>query len=330
MKVFLGIAGVLAAISVIYLVDQNFFEVTHNPERDCSGLKLTKQVLEAHVENYGNRLSPNTKADFIAHLDGELLSKGVMTTDQFSRRISGTKKTDNAIVLFGGSVLLGTGVNDDQTIASELQKRVNNYSVYNYGSRATSPNNVYRYLHFNDLKNELPHKNFHFIYANSYVTAHSVNAAPEYSGWLNMSPWFVLEGDKLVYKGKMMDRPYHEKYLKLGSSGMYQASGSSGFLLKDNFPLLCALYKGLDRKLKSLYSEARFTVVNFPLSDSEDQIKFLNKCLMESNVEFIDLNERLPEMVDTNEELVFPCLDHFTPKSSIVIAEELIKLFGLK
>ena len=125
---------------LIYLVDQKFFEVTHNPERDCSGLEFVKQVGETQIEHYGNRLPPNSKKEFLVHLDGKKLSQGYMTSNQYSQRVSGTKMTDNAIILFGGSVLLGTGVNDDETIASELQKRVNEYSVYNYGSRATAPN----------------------------------------------------------------------------------------------------------------------------------------------------------------------------------------------
>ncbi|MCP4913198.1 MAG: hypothetical protein GY909_08760 [Oligoflexia bacterium] len=330
MKVFLSVLGVLAAISLIYLVDQNFFEVTHNPERDCSGLEFVKQVGETQIEHYGNRLPPNSKKEFLVHLDGKKLSQGYMTSDQYSRRVSGTKMTDNAIILFGGSVLLGTGVNDDETIASELQKRVNEYSVYNYGSRATAPNNVYHYLHYNDLKSELPHKNFHFIYANSYVTAYSVDASPEYSGWLNMSPWYVLENGKLVHKGKMMDRPYHEKYMKLGSSGLYQASGSSGFLIEDNYKLLCELYKGLDRKLKEIYPGSRFTVMNFPLNDEPEQVEVIQECLEDAGIEFVDLSEKLSHMNEENDELVFPCLNHFTPKSSIEIAEELIRIFNLK
>lgn len=53
-----------------------------------------------------------------------------------SRKISNENKTqqNDQIVFIGGSVMLGWGVNDDQTFTSLLQKRIKNYKIKNFAS----------------------------------------------------------------------------------------------------------------------------------------------------------------------------------------------------
>tara|TARA_R110002072_G_scaffold276051_1_gene437374 strand:+ start:103117 stop:104112 length:996 start_codon:yes stop_codon:yes gene_type:complete len=331
MKIVLSIAGVVLALLIVFFIDREVIEVEHNTEDGCENLELTKRVEEGIYKNYGLRIPPNTKGEFEVLLDGKILTSGKVNTDQYHRRLSGVKQTDNAFVLFGASVLFGTGVSDEETIAYVLQSKVNEHSVYNYASRATAPNNIYHFLKNHDLRPELPHGNFHFVYVQSHATAYSVDAAPEYSGWMHLSPWYSLEEGKLVHKGVMEDRPYHKKYLELAKSGTYRNSGLSTELSNDEvYELTCHLYTGIRKELIKQFPKAKFSVVNFPLSNNEKEIEYISSCLKKDNIPFFNFAEMLKEMDEGSPEFVFPCLDHYTPKSSDALSDLFIKMFDLK
>ncbi|MDC1173940.1 hypothetical protein OAT67_00980 [Bacteriovoracaceae bacterium] len=71
-------------------------------------------------------------------------------------------------------------------------------------------------------------------------------------------------------------------------------------------------------------------MVNFPLSNNEKEIEYISSCLKKDNIPFFNFAEMLKEMDEGSPEFVFPCLDHYTPKSSDALSDLFIKMFDLK
>ncbi|MCH8903791.1 MAG: hypothetical protein IIA45_07760 [Bacteroidetes bacterium] len=131
------------------------------------------------------------------------------------------------INMLGCSVLFGTGLNDDQTIASQLSaitgREVKNYGVEGYGTQQ---------IH-SIIKNNPEMNNSGlalYIFTNDHVSR-VIGTMEVYNSWGREMPYFKIADAELEYAGNFQDdRPYR--------AWVYQVLGKSSIVkyFKLNFP----------------------------------------------------------------------------------------------
>jgi len=129
--------------------------------------------------------------------------------DRFHRRVvpgQSTETKKRSVLVFGNSLALGEGVQDDETLPAQLAKHLPSYQIYNLGGTGYTPNHI--------LKN-LQNKNFPRHQGINEPTGISVLLFTDQdinrvigrfseiraNRWRALAPCFELESGKLLDKG---------------------------------------------------------------------------------------------------------------------------------
>lgn len=106
-------------------------------------LDYSEKMIPASSWSLEGGMVPNVRAQSrLRRADtGEILYEAVYTTDDYGRRITTGLEhgpRNKHLILLGCSLVFGEGINDDQTLSSQIAKITPRYRVYNSGESAAS------------------------------------------------------------------------------------------------------------------------------------------------------------------------------------------------
>lgn len=222
------------------------------------------------------------------------------STDKFGRRIVFEKKNKSSsdtgqLFLFGGSEVLGKGVNDEETIANQVLQIADFVTVKNYGGPGFGVQHALELLQFSDLTKEAPPDPDRNIGILIYGDDHVNRAAGTWAiatAWGASFPYYELDSeDKLVFKGTFASGGRFSPVLLLAKKSLILdtifAWIHGYFSFSDsNIRLTAKLILALKEEFLSKYKNARFYVVTSPITSKSTPR--LQKLLKEFGVEILD------------------------------------------
>lgn len=189
MLIFLGLYGIAQGVCW-YLNTERANRIVREGTHSTGESYAFDRVL-----GYGPK--PNTLGDARFLMDGEVVFAYQYTTDEQRRRIvpaspaSGGPYT-RALLLFGGSYAFGEGVNDDETLAHELAKRLPNTRVYNYAFSGYGTGQLLARLESYDLRAEVAEPEVAALYVFIPNHVRRVNGSYSVINWSRHSPYYQL------------------------------------------------------------------------------------------------------------------------------------------
>ncbi len=221
------------------------------------------------------------------------------TTDEFGRRVvlNKTKSPGDSgqLFLFGGSDVLGKGVNDGETIASQLAPLTDFAVIKNYGGPGFGAQHILELLQFSDLTKEAPpnpEKNVGlFFYVDDQVNRTNGTWAIA-TEWGSQFPYYALDSeDKLVFKGTFESGHRYSPLLLLAKKSvlldtlMSKASSYLSFSDAD-IRLTAKILAAIKEEFVSKYKNGKFYVVINPIT--KKSAPRLRTLLNEFGVDIID------------------------------------------
>ena len=120
------------------------------------------------------------------------------TIDPSGRRVTipsaSIAHSKKQILFFGCSFVFGIGINDDETLSSQVAAQTVQYEVFNYGVGGWGPNNLLRLLNSKSFGSDLPKKKGIAIY--EFIDHHmdrifgSLNLFQLNPDWINSLPFY--------------------------------------------------------------------------------------------------------------------------------------------
>ena len=330
LAIFMGFA---IAILLVIFVDKTFgwymdIKGNHSPffplSDDTDGLGWTIRV------NNKKELQETTKNYFLARKkvrDGNTIYDATYNFDALYRRqVPGQpdEDVDKFIIFFGGSQTFGEGLNDWETIPALVQKDALSHRVYNYAYSGYGPHQMLRKLETFTLQNEVSETQGIAFY--QYFTFHipRVLGTMGYINWAGgAAPYYhVNSKGQLEHSGSFATGRFIKTlfYWLLGKSAIakYYHVDLPAKLTYQDYDLVCRVIGKSRDVFIDQYPDSRYVVI-LGLTTSKNDT-FIKECLEENSIEYVDLRN----LNTGNKDLAFPHDDHFTPKATRLIAEQLV------
>lgn len=198
----------------------------------------------------------------------EVLFDAVYSTDKYSRRITVPQnKADQALIFLGCSYTFGWGVNDDETLPSQLAALMPEFSVLNYGFNGAGAQHILEILRSKKIHTHgLPEKAaviypFLHVHIRRAIGVYDISKSKSFGKYF---PWYELEGDKPVRKGNFSDRRrrwnWNQAYRrKHGIKNWY-----GEYIIKEDALLVCRLLEHGKRLFESHFDSLGFFILIFP------------------------------------------------------------------
>lgn len=254
------------------------------------------------AKNLINGFLPNCKGRWVKKFGTESFDT-VFSTDEFGRRIVFNKIKKSAsdsgqVLFFGGSDVLGQGVDDQDTIANQFYNLSDFKKVKNYGGQGFGPQQTLELLQFTDITKEAPPDPDRNVFVFFYGDDHVDRAAGSWrvaTGWGAAFPYYALnDADQLVYKGTFSSGHRYSSLLLLAKKIRLLddiiSNINSYFIYSDaNIWLTAKMLQAIKLKLVSQYKNAQFYVVFSPITTKSGAR--LEKILAELNISFLDYSK---------------------------------------
>lgn len=153
----------------------------------------------------GYKPRPSSQVRSIQTFQGRPAYDVVYSIDAFSRRMTPGQDGKHAarnLLFFGDSFTFGEGVNDDETMPFYVGQMSPSSQVYNYGYKGYGTHQVLAKLQGGALPDEVPPARetmLIYVFIDEHVQR-SIGALHSFK-WASNTPYYVLEGDRLVRKG---------------------------------------------------------------------------------------------------------------------------------
>lgn len=270
------------------------------PEGESEG--IVNWSCKNHSASLIGGFEPNCKGRWIKKNGAESFDTD-FSTDAFGRRTVFDKikksASDSGLVLFfGGSDVLGKGVNDHETIANQFFNLSDFAQVKNFGGPGFGPQQALELLQFSDLKKEAPADPVRNIGLFFYHPVHVDRAAgswPIATEWGAHFPYYVLDSDdQLVFKGNFTSGGrYSHLQLMAKKSVLLNAlilEAGNYFPFSDaDFRLTAKILVAIKTTFSAKYQNAQFYVVIGPTgAKSSSKMKNL---LNEFGVKYLDYSK---------------------------------------
>lgn len=264
---------------------------------------------------------------------GKLLYSAVYHTGLYGFRKTATnEKASSHVLLAGDSNVFGVGVQDDETLATQLSTLLPDKKIINLGLGGTGPNSLLYFLQHYSLTPLLsPSQHGLMIFDFHHHLIERVIGSKNFLGWFEKSPRYVLEGDKLIYAG-----PFNQYWL--GKFYLFLNQLPWNHFLFPNLPRISHSHLVLTSKvlaqikteyLRQTNPQNRFIVTFNPAYGAKSptqqkQLKQLQKLLQQEKVEFVTFEneERKPLPL-------IPGENHLTPEAHQNYAHMLLKKLNL-
>lgn len=230
--------------------------------------------------------------------------------------------TNECIVFFGGSIIFGQSLNDNETLPHYVSSKLNGKKkVYNFAFNGYGPHQFLSKIENGYLDELKTCKKVDFIYL--YINDHVGRVVGKRS-WGDKSPRYVFDGENLIQNGFFSSYPF--KIVMKFRKNMRNSKIISIFYniekttKKDQFLFVKILFE-IENKIKNLNSKSNFIYIiwnNEKLNYEVINDFFKNKQTL--NIE----NLNIPLKYQYNN---IPGDNHPTEKFNELLSEEIIKFF---
>lgn len=200
-------------------------------------------------------------------------------------------------LFFGCSIGFGYGLEDDQTLAYQVQQQDKNTNAYNFCISATGTNHMLAQFQYQDLSKQVAEKDgcayYIFFWDHLY---RAIGTMHRYTEWLHLAPYYEMKDGKLVRNKLFKDgRPF--------ISGMYERLYQTNIVkyfeadlplkLNDShYDLVTEMVLETKKAYEKQFGNDRFYLVIYPnyIAYSPEEMLLFQSYLKKKQIKFIDLS----------------------------------------
>lgn len=222
--------------------------------------------------------------------------------DHLNKRITpgfdSTKK--NYALFFGCSIGFGYGLEDDQTLAYQVQEQGESINSYNFAISGTGTNHMLAEIQYRDLSKQVAEKDgcgyYIFFWDHIY---RAIGTMTRYTEWLHLAPYYKMQNGKLKREKLFKDgRPFvSDMYERL-----YQTNIVKYFELDlplklndSHFDLVTEMVLETKREYEKQFGNDKFYLVIYPnyVAYTPEQMQIFKSYLKKKKIKFIDLSHKI-------------------------------------
>ncbi|WP_300662286.1 hypothetical protein [Fluviicola sp.] len=222
--------------------------------------------------------------------------------DHLNKRITpgfdSTKK--NYALFFGCSIGFGYGLEDDQTLAYQVQQQGESVNAYNFAISGTGTNHMLAEIQYRDLSKQVVEKDgcgyYIFFWDHIY---RAIGTMTRYTEWLHLAPYYKMQNGKLKRQKLFKDgRPFiSDMYERL-----YQTNIVKYFELDlplklndSHFDLVTEMVLETKKEYEKQFGNDKFYLVIYPnyVAYTPEQMQIFKSYLKKKKIKFIDLSHKI-------------------------------------
>ena len=297
-----------------------------------SFIDKTDYYIESNIQYDINKeygYYPKINSEFIENVffKDKLLRVNKYTINEHGHRktINSDLNTNECIVFFGGSIIFGQSLNDDETLPHYVSKKLNGEKkVFNFAFNGYGPHQFLSKIENNYLDELKTCKKLDFIYL--YINDHIGRVVGKRS-WGDKSPRYISNGGDLAQNGFFSSFPFKliMKFRKnIRNSKILSIFYDIEKINKRDQALFIQILDEIEKKSKSIYINSNFYYI---IWDKENlKYEIINNYFKFKKTLNID-NLNIPIKYHTNN---IPGDNHPKKEFNELLSKELIKFLFVK
>ena len=222
--------------------------------------------------------------------------------DGMNKRITpgfDSTKTDYAL-FFGCSIGFGFGLEDNQTLAYQVQQQAPSTNSYNFCISATGTNHMLAQFQYRDLSKQVAEKEgcAYYIFFWDHIFR-AIGTMHRYTEWLHLAPYYEMKDGKLVRNKLFKDgRPFISGWYER----LYQTNIVKYFeadlplkLNDSHFDLVSEMILETKKEYNKQFGNDKFYLVFYPnyTAYSAEEMRIFKSYLTKKKIKFIDLSQTI-------------------------------------
>ncbi|MNJ84881.1 hypothetical protein D3C87_23440 [compost metagenome] len=222
--------------------------------------------------------------------------------DHLNKRITpgfdSTKK--NYALFFGCSIGFGYGLEDDQTLAYQVQQQGESVNSYNFSISGTGTNHMLAEIQYRDLSKQVVEKDgcgyYIFFWDHIY---RAIGTMTRYTEWLHLAPYYKMQNGKLTRQKLFKDgRPFiSSMYERLYQTNIvkYFEADLPLKLNDGHFDLVTEMVLETKKEYEKQFGNDKFYLVIYPnyVAYTPQQMQIFKSYLKKKKIKFIDLSHKI-------------------------------------
>ncbi|WP_343604979.1 hypothetical protein [Fluviicola sp.] len=222
--------------------------------------------------------------------------------DHMNKRITpgfdSTKK--NYALFFGCSIGFGYGLEDDQTLAYQVQQQGESTNSYNFAISGTGTNHMLAEIQYRDLSKQVTEKDgcgyYIFFWDHIY---RAIGTMHRYTEWLHLAPYYKMENGKLIRHKLFKDgRPFiSSMYERLYQTNIvkYFEADLPLKLNDSHYDLVTEMVLETKKNYEKQFGNDKFYLVIYPnyVAYTPEQMQIFKSYLKKKKIKFIDLSQKI-------------------------------------
>jgi hypothetical protein len=223
------------------------------------------------------------------------------TLDEMGHRVTPEIDSTNGdySLFFGCSIALGYGLNNDQTLAYHFQN-ASKSKAYNYAWNGYGTNHMLAILENEKLNEGVQEKKGtgYYIFFWDHIFR-SVCSMKYYTQWLYTSPYYYMDGDKLVRDRSFVDGRYWQskfyEYFSQSAIKNYFEIEHPWKLNESHYDLVTEMILESKKEYEKQFGNDDFVVVIYPTYKvyTKKQMKEFLGYLRKKKIRYVDLSETI-------------------------------------
>lgn len=317
------LVGLLVSLSLIVVLDYAWGRIRVRLPNHIQ-FQWPNDLREPHPK-LGYVFKPNAVGHHLAYTSQGVIYDVTYTIDNLGRRVTpdpSTSADDHFIAFFGCSLTFGVGVEDDETLPSQIAESIPDAAVYNYGVDGYGTANVLMTFEARDLPKEIKFSKgigiYTFVRHHPWRNTGSMHCSGQ---WGPGFPAYEIRDGDLVYLGSFQDvYPWRTRiYRFLNKSSFLTKWEIPPVLLDRHIQLTVRIIREARQRFVEQFPEAEFAVMIYPYREPEPQLAALVPSLLEQGIRVFDYSE-LP--LDVPGGPFFPEA-HPKPETQALVAQQL-------
>lgn len=220
--------------------------------------------------------------------------------DHMNKRITpdfDSSKTNYAL-FFGCSIGFGYGLEDNQTLAYQVQEQSPNTNSYNFCISATGTNHMLAQFQYRDLSKQVAEKDgcCYYIFFWDHIYR-AIGTMHRYTEWLHLAPYYEMKDKKLVRNKLFKDgRPFiSDCYERLYQTNIvkYFEADLPLKLNDSHFDLVSEMVLESKKAYEKQFGNDKFYLVFYPnyVTYTPEEMRIFKSYLTKKKIKFIDLSK---------------------------------------
>ena len=209
LKIYIKSKKIIYLILIYIFITFSIFDFLYPKlSFEKSNYRVISDIVYDVDKYYGYHPKSNSQFSEKIYFKDKIIKTNTYSINKYGHRknFNLNNKNTECIVLFGGSIIFGQSLSDDETLPYLISKKLpREYSVYNYGFNGYGPHQFLSKLENNRIK-EIDHCN-NLILIYKFIPDHVGRTAGRRSYGEN-SPRYILKNDIVIQKGFFSDYPF--------------------------------------------------------------------------------------------------------------------------